>query len=91
MGNIINPLTGQVIAEQQRHTLADLQAAVARAREAQAEWYGAGLAYRSRIIRNLAPLIADRTKQLTDVICAASGSGSAFPSRSTLAMDQAIV
>ena len=73
MGDILNPLTGEVVAEQQHQSASELQAAVARAREAQPGWHGAGLAHRSRIIRALAALIADRSEQLTDVICASSG------------------
>jgi acyl-CoA reductase-like NAD-dependent aldehyde dehydrogenase len=73
MGDIFNPLTGEAVAKRQHHSTSDLQNAVARARQAQPEWHGAGFAYRARIIRALAPLIADRSEQLTDVICAASG------------------
>ena len=70
---ILNPATGQIVAEQKRDSEGDLTAAVARAREAQAEWYGRGLARRSGIIRAVAPLIAERAKKLTDTICATTG------------------
>ena len=73
MGDILNPLTGEIVAKQLRHSASDLQAAVARARQAQPEWHSVGLACRARIIRAVAPLIADRSEQLTDVICATSG------------------
>jgi len=71
--HILNPTTGEIIAETKRHSEADLSAAVARAREAQAEWHRRGLARRSRIIRAIAPLIAERAKELTDTICATTG------------------
>ena len=70
---ILNPTTGEIVAEQKRQSEADLTAAVTRAREAQADWYGSGLARRSRIIRAAAPLIADRAKELADIICATTG------------------
>ena len=73
MEDILNPLTGELVAKQQRHSASELRAAVARARQAQPEWHNAGLACRARIIGALASLIADRSEQLTDVICAASG------------------
>ena len=70
---ILNPATGRTIAEIKRHTGADLDAAVKRARAAQPEWYRGGLAFRSRIIRAAAPLIAEQAGSLTDTICATSG------------------
>jgi len=70
---ILNPTTGQIIAEQKRHTEEDLTAAVARAREVQAGWQARGLGYRSGIIRAVSPIIAERAKQLTDTICTCSG------------------
>ena len=71
--SILNPMTGQVVAEQKRHTAGDLKAAVARAREVQADWQAKGLAYRCRIIRAVSPIVAERARQLTDTICATSG------------------
>jgi succinate-semialdehyde dehydrogenase/glutarate-semialdehyde dehydrogenase len=71
--HILNPTTGQIVAEQKRDSEGDLTAAVAGAREAQADWYGMGLARRSRIIRAVAPLIAERAKELTDIISATTG------------------
>jgi acyl-CoA reductase-like NAD-dependent aldehyde dehydrogenase len=70
---IYNPGSGEIVAEQQRHTTEDLNAAVSRAREAQPSWQAGGLAYRSRIIRAVSPIISERAKQLTDTICATSG------------------
>jgi len=71
--SILNPINGRIVAEQKHHTTGDLNAAVARAREAQADWRVRGLAHRSRIIRSVSALIAERAKQLTDTICAATG------------------
>jgi acyl-CoA reductase-like NAD-dependent aldehyde dehydrogenase len=70
---ILNPTTGQIVAERKRHTGGDLSAAVDKARQAQADWQARGLAYRSRIIRAVSGLIAERAKPLTDTICATSG------------------
>jgi succinate-semialdehyde dehydrogenase/glutarate-semialdehyde dehydrogenase len=70
---IHNPTTGEIVAEQKHQDEADLTAAVDQAREAQADWYGSGLTHRSRIIRAVAPLIADRAKVLTDIISATTG------------------
>ena len=70
---ILNPATGRTIAEIKRHTGADLDAAVKRARAAQPLWYRGGLAFRSAIIRAAAPLIAERAGSLTDTICSVSG------------------
>jgi succinate-semialdehyde dehydrogenase/glutarate-semialdehyde dehydrogenase len=61
------------VAEQKCHTTEDLTAAVTRAREAQTYWQATDLAVRSRVIRAVAPLIAERAKQLTDTICATTG------------------
>lgn len=73
MPHILNPANGKIIAETKRHNAADLHAAVARAREAQTGWHESGLALRSRIIRAVASLIAERAKELTDTICATTG------------------
>jgi acyl-CoA reductase-like NAD-dependent aldehyde dehydrogenase len=62
--HILNPTTGQTVAERKRHTTEDLSAAVARAREARADWQAWGLAYRSRIIRAVSPIIAVRPPAL---------------------------
>lgn len=70
---ILNPNNGEIVAERRRHTFADLHAAVCAARKAQVEWHGAGLAHRSRIIRTVSALIADRSGRLTDLICATTG------------------
>jgi acyl-CoA reductase-like NAD-dependent aldehyde dehydrogenase len=70
---ILNPANGQIVTEQKRHTAGDLKDAVARARKAQPDWQARGLRQRSRIIRAVSPIIAERAQQLTDTICATSG------------------
>jgi len=61
---ILNPATQERLAEVPEADIADVDRAVARAREAQLRWASQPIAYRSRALRRIADAIRDNLEEL---------------------------
>ena len=68
-----NPADGSVVGEVAIATAADVDAAVERARCAQAEWYGRGIRGRLKIVRRFQQLLADQKNQVAELISREAG------------------
>ena len=64
----LNPATGEVVASHPVHGASDVEAAVARAREAARWWAGLGFAGRARRLAAWAGTITRRLPELVDVV-----------------------
>ena len=64
----LNPTTGDVVATHPVHTAADVDAAVARAREGAAWWSALSFAERAEILNTWKGVITRRIAQLADVV-----------------------
>src|SRR5258708_17592859 len=69
----INPATGEVLREFECASAAEVQEAVARAREAQPAWQGMGVRRRLAIIKKFQQLLNERKQQGPRVITPAAG------------------
>lgn len=69
---VVNPSTGTALAELQADGEAKVQAAVARARAAQAGWAGLSFSQRARLLRKLARRMRD-DERLLDLLTSESG------------------
>ncbi len=67
------PLTGQLLAHVPQSSTADVEAAFARARQAQQAWAATSLEDRSAALLRLHDLVLDRQAEILDLICWESG------------------
>lgn len=65
---VTSPLTGAVLAELPISTLADVESAVARAREAQAVWAERSVSDRAKVLMRLHDLVLERRSEGLDVV-----------------------
>jgi acyl-CoA reductase-like NAD-dependent aldehyde dehydrogenase len=73
MASILNPATGETVAEQITHDAELVKEAVARAKAAQGDWADLGFAGRRRIIRRVGAIISRHGDELADMISKLTG------------------
>ena len=72
-----NPATGEVLAELRCAGADEVQAAVQRARAAQAKWGATPVRERTRVLRRFQTLLRDRTTEVAQLICREVGKPTA--------------
>jgi succinate-semialdehyde dehydrogenase/glutarate-semialdehyde dehydrogenase len=77
---VVAPFTGEAFYDLPQSTVADVESAAARAREAQRTWWSAGAAHRRRVLLKAHDLLLERREQLLDAVQTETGKtrGHAF-------------